>query len=197
MITGIVALVSGAVYMALAHSFLEGLSPQYWLLFTLGMLAASLAFSADSCSQKIRERCPFGLLTTGFALLVLVLPHFQRKGSQIPQFDWHLFLAEVLMGLAASCFLVAVSQQRRHPVRSFLESRPIVWLGTFAYSLYLVHAPLIQVVWQYMVNPLHLSAVKAFSLLVLLGLPLVVGISYIFFLIAEKPFIGYQKLQER
>ncbi len=70
-----------------------------------------------------------------------------------------------------------------------LGCRPLAFLGTFAYSIYLVHAPVLQVAWQYLVPA---DAGDAFQFVVLLGPGVVValGCSYAFFWIAERPFLS-------
>jgi peptidoglycan/LPS O-acetylase OafA/YrhL len=64
-----------------------------------------------------------------------------------------------------------------------------VFVGTFSYSLYLIHAPLLQIMWQYVLTPLGVSRNVQFSLLMTLGLALVLLVSYGFFLLFEAPFL--------
>ena len=66
---------------------------------------------------------------------------------------------------------------------------PLAGIGLFSYSLYLIHEPLLQVVWQYVVHPLHLGRGMTFAVLVLISTPVIIGLSYAFFLAFEKPFL--------
>ena len=74
-----------------------------------------------------------------------------------------------------------------------LSWRPLVFVGTFAYSIYLIHAPLIQVLWQYVFVPLQSRPVPMFLALCFVGTPLIVGVSYLFFLACERPFLNRRK----
>jgi peptidoglycan/LPS O-acetylase OafA/YrhL len=67
----------------------------------------------------------------------------------------------------------------------------LAFLGTFAYSVYLIHAPLLQLVWQTLIAPVALTPGAAFSALVFIGVPLAVGAAYVFFLVCERPFVRY------
>ena len=62
-------------------------------------------------------------------------------------------------------------------------------VGTFGYSLYLVHAPLLQVVSQYVLGPLHLPAFTGFVLLATAGPGVIVLFAYVFFQVCERPFM--------
>ncbi len=74
-----------------------------------------------------------------------------------------------------------------------LSWRPLVAVGTFAYSIYLIHAPLIQVIWQYLLFPLQPHPLFRLMTLFVVGTPLIVGISYLFFLVGERPFLNTHK----
>ena len=78
-------------------------------------------------------------------------------------------------------------------MRQWISWKPLVFVGTFAYSIYLIHAPLVQIAWQYGVNPLHLGSLMTFIILVVAGVPLILGLSYLFFLLCERPFLNTKK----
>jgi len=69
-----------------------------------------------------------------------------------------------------------------------LSRRPLVWLGGFAYSIYLMHAPLIQVVWQYLLFPLRHDDTATFVVLALAGTPVIVANCFLFHVFCEKFF---------
>jgi len=75
------------------------------------------------------------------------------------------------------------------PLKTILEWKPLVLIGGFSYSLYLVHAPLIEIVWKYAVVPQRLAEVPSFGLLCLWSLPLIFCVSYAFYLLFERPFL--------
>ena len=78
-------------------------------------------------------------------------------------------------------------------IRKFVESRLLVFLGDISYSIYLWH---ILVLW---ITPMILFKLSIKSpdmhalINIFLGVPLVIGISYISYTFIEKPFIRYGK----
>ena len=65
-----------------------------------------------------------------------------------------------------------------------------MFVGGFSYSLYLMHAPLLQIVWQYMLQPLDLRPGVGLVALELVGIPLVVTAAYLFYRVFERPFVN-------
>lgn len=167
-------------------TILMGVTPQYLILFVLGMLGASCAFAREGVFQTLRERLPWGLIALLLAGLAMSLSHW-LIGRET---GWQVFLLDVMIGCASTSLLVAASRSQAGTLRRALEWPPLVWVGTFAYSLYLIHAPLLQVICQYALFPLHLGAVWAFALLTLVGLPIITGAAYLFFLAFERPFLS-------
>jgi peptidoglycan/LPS O-acetylase OafA/YrhL len=70
-----------------------------------------------------------------------------------------------------------------------LSFKPLVFVGTFSYSVYLIHAPLLQMVWQYVLWPVHLSPVAIFAALMGPGAIAILAASYAFFRVCEEPFM--------
>ena len=71
-----------------------------------------------------------------------------------------------------------------------LQWGPLYLVGTFSYSLYLLHAPVIQIAWQLVIHPLHLSGLAGFVTLLAIAIPACIGIAWVFFLIFERPFMS-------
>ena len=55
--------------------------------------------------------------------------------------------------------------------------------------MYLIHAPLLQVLWQGPFAPLQMQPLAMLAALTLLGTPLILGAAYVFFLVCERPFL--------
>ena len=108
--------------------------------------------------------------------------------SQIPSTTGGRFRLDLFVGLFAACLLVAASHEGL--LQRILSWKPLVWIGTFAYSLYLIHFPIIQIVWQYVIEPCHLPSSVSLGLHWLLGIPLSVGIAYLFHVVFERPFMS-------
>jgi peptidoglycan/LPS O-acetylase OafA/YrhL len=78
--------------------------------------------------------------------------------------------------LAMACLMIAVGTGGARPLRAFLEWRPLVWLGTISFSLYLVHGPLVHLVWLEALRPLGLDIGEPATLLALLATAVPVAI---------------------
>jgi peptidoglycan/LPS O-acetylase OafA/YrhL len=178
--------VSVVGFIALRHTALANAEPQYLLLFVLGMIGAAVCFSPDRPWSALRERVPWSLLAAAsLAVLVALIAVLGRAQAQAKE-DY----LDFLVGGFALCLLVAATRPRPTRLTRFFGWRPLTFLGTFAYSIYLVHAPLLQVVWQYGLHPLGLDSTTTLALLVSVGIPLVVAVAYGFFLLCELPFMN-------
>jgi peptidoglycan/LPS O-acetylase OafA/YrhL len=148
-------------------------------LFAIGMGAAWLA--ADGSARRV----PWNALALGLAattLLAGVAAH--RSLDALAPF------LELPLALTVACLLVGASQPARsRGVHAVLGSRSLAFVGTFSYSLYLIHAPLLQAFWQYALRPHHLGAARDAAVLGLVGVPLVLVAAYGFFIVVERPFI--------
>ncbi|WP_368499736.1 acyltransferase family protein [Herbiconiux sp. A18JL235] len=77
--------------------------------------------------------------------------------------------------------------------RRLLELRPLVSLGLFSYSIYLIHSPILALA-NILLLPLQLPTLTNRLLLVFVAVPAAVAISYGFFWIVERHFVtGHQK----
>jgi len=172
------------LFAILRGTFWEGLCIQYLFLFTLGILAATIVYSPSEGRPARWHRFPWGATAAAGGMLLLLLNYHWRIFHQ----GWPVFIEDILMGAVAFALLLAASGSRGW-LRRALEWRPLVLVGTFSYSLYLIHAPLLQVIWQYGLHPLRLSDSATFLILALVGTPLIVAASYLFFLGCERPFL--------
>jgi peptidoglycan/LPS O-acetylase OafA/YrhL len=164
----------------------------YLGFFALGMLAAATAFSPGALAGAQRTWIPW--LTGAFVLaLVAATPVWTRHWQHLPS---KINLYDLLVSIATSYLLIVMARTSRNRLREILEWRPLAFIGGFSFSLYLIHAPLLQVFWQYVVWPLHLTGGRAFLLMILVGLPLVTGVAYLFFLCCERPFMTRRTLPD-
>jgi peptidoglycan/LPS O-acetylase OafA/YrhL len=147
-----------------------GMSPHYLGLFAFGMLAAQIAFS-----QVKLWTIPVVLAAIGAYLYPIIGPDFTA-------------------GLCAAALLAVVASGKFTIGRKFLCWPPLVFIGTFAYSIYLIHAPLLQLLSQYVISPLHLPALQGLVLLLAAGIPVIISGSYFFYVLAERPFLNKSRL---
>lgn len=139
-----------------------------WLyagLFAVGMFAAGARMSARYAWDVV-ALVALGLLCAGAT-------------------RWPFYQQDALVGLLAVALLHA-----RLLRRVLLEWRPLVWIGGFSYSLYLIHAPLLQLLWQYGVAPQRWTPSMSYVVLLMLGVPLIVLAAWGFHLVAERPFMS-------
>ncbi len=164
------------------HKFLD-LSPVFLALFAFGMLAARLTTGTSRW-----ERVPWGIIAAVSAVAMLLVINLSGSRAVINQFFW----VDLGVGFVVACAIASMTVGRSRWLRSILESRLIVFLGSFSFSIYLIHAPLLEVVWLYWVKPLNLSQTNSFGVLVLFGIPVILAGSYLFFLVCERPFLTHR-----
>jgi peptidoglycan/LPS O-acetylase OafA/YrhL len=161
--------------------------PLYLPLFGLGILAAYLvANGLVNLSPKVMPALRIGLLAT-LALVCLLLPHE-------PYLDLR-YLRAIPFGLlyfgvvlAATCDPIA---------RSIFSWPPLVWVGSFSYSLYLIHLPFIHAAFS-VTKQFNWSPAVQFIFYIGFFAPLMVMVGYGFYLVAEKPFLqGRRPLVEK
>lgn len=181
------ALAGGAATAALLrwHPEMFLACPWYLGLFASGLCAGSLSTERPRRGEK--AWCQFaGLLSlAGLAALVHAHPITALGGSDFGSF---LPVIDTVAGAGTAALLLLIS--RSPHCFPLLSWRPLVILGTFAYSLYLVHMPCLLLLnalttafgpaWH---DPLHRVLVLA------LALPLVIGLARLFFFAFERPFI--------
>lgn len=152
--------------------------PHFIGMFALGMLAAQVTRSHGELATKLRERLPWTVLA-GLCLVA---------ASLLAYFKLWTFI-DVPVALMGVCMLVGSSRSEGSALKSVLSWHPLVFLGTFSYSLYLIHAPFLQVFWQYALEPFGVSPEFRFHFLMTVGLVVILGLSYLFFLVFEAPFM--------
>jgi peptidoglycan/LPS O-acetylase OafA/YrhL len=155
----------------------------YLGLFALGMAAAWAAFAPEAA--RLRERAPFtalGLLCAAAPLALMPLWGWQRSIDRWP-------LLDLLVSVATCCALVHASLREQSPARRIFSLPPLVGIGRFSYSLYLIHAPLLALLWIHCVRHLPLGDVARFWSLLFAGGAAIVGVSYVFFRAFEAPFL--------
>jgi len=153
-------------------------------LFTLGMTAAQVAFGTSETVSRVRAKVPW--TAVAIALVAVQVAMMLHWGWRTAMHSW--LILDVFSAATAAAMLIAASQGTGGPFRRLFSLRPLVWVGTFSYSLYLIHAPVIQLFWQYVVMPLRLQGVPAFALLVGVGVPLMLLVAKLFYRWFEGPF---------
>ena len=180
----------------------QGLTcPWYLLLFATGMCTSLLAFrETTSQKQAYLKVGRWALLLSAAATAVLLCLYPISAQSQDVYFG-KLPLIDPIAGVCVASFLFLLKasdhQGFANSVRTFLSWRPLVFIGTFSYSLYLIHLPILDIV-RITVDRLPFAAHHAnlqLALIALIGLPLVLVGAYVFHLLFERPFMNPKALK--
>jgi peptidoglycan/LPS O-acetylase OafA/YrhL len=174
-----------AIMLLFAHTRVARMNTHFVGMFTLGMLAAYAARSPDPDMVRLRERFPWRTL----ALVAAAATAVMAGGWGIEACESRLPYLDLPVGLLATSLLVLASRPLPSRVGRFFSFRPLVFIGTFSYSLYLIHAPLLQILWQFLLRPAHVSDGFAFCFLMTVGLLVVLVCAYGFHLVFEAPFM--------
>jgi len=163
--------------------------PWYLLLFALGMLAAGVGFSGRRAESWLRERVSWSKLS-------LALWVFCGLSGTLGARIWFRFLpfTDLLVGCATAALLVHCTSQARvqaprGPLLGVLESRLLVGVGQFSYSLYLTHLPLVALCF-FALRALGVSSPPLLaSCMLATALPVSLLVAYGFYWAVERHFL--------
>lgn len=181
--TGSVAIVG--VYGAIAILLLLGIDaipPQFLDLVAFFFAGVLLARAERSPRALWLHDLPWN--TIALSGLVVLVGTCAALGHETIE---RLF---VLADIPCLVLTVGLVMATTGPVARILEGTTTVWLGGISYSLYLVHAPLIHLVWLVAVRPLALDDGWQFLLTSALSIPAVLAFSWVFHLGFERPFLS-------
>ena len=196
---GRLAVVTAALALSVLPLFfkLGGTSPWFLLLFVQGMLAAEWVARPPNLSAKALAALAGMLFVLSGTLEVLIW----RDSFPWPSTPWLASALQIGLDILLGCATVAMllagalapQQAPLRPLFQLLASRPLVLLGSFSYSIYLLHDPLLALGIHY-ARPLIVAApLQAFPFVLTTLLPVVLGISWLFHLAFERPFLGHGK----
>jgi peptidoglycan/LPS O-acetylase OafA/YrhL len=183
----VVAVVVAAIGVLAPHvaavNALLRLTPQFALLFAVGLAAAGILRASD----RVR-RLPWQWFALAAALPVLVWLVLRSTA----RFADELFWVDLACAPAIALLLAAVATGRPRPLRRLLDTRPIRKLGTFSYSLYLIHAPIVVAVGTKIVAPHVRAGLPRFLVTLVLVVPLSLVAARWFAAVFEIPFQRYR-----
>jgi peptidoglycan/LPS O-acetylase OafA/YrhL len=163
--------------------------PWYLGLFALGMCAAGVGFSTRRIERRWNERVPWRIVLAVLALCVVV-------GATLLIHVWFGFMiaSDTLVGATTAAALVhytrhATSEAAAKPVvLRWFESRPMVELGRFSYSLYLTHLPVVALVFL-VLRRLPLAPELQMLAMIAVSVPVSLVAAYGFYLAFERRFV--------
>ncbi len=173
-----VALAIGLIPHFAFHT-LDWTSPWLLGLFAMGVAAAQLTARPDVA------RWPWTWLTAVAAFVALILLVSYR--DQVTP-DGAIWPMDVALGVALGAFFVAATRDARIPLVKILSARFFVVVGSFSYSLYLVHGPLVRVTAAALARA-HAGTVASAVTYAML-VPVVVALAYAVYRVAELPFFS-------
>ena len=100
----------------------------------------------------------------------------------------HLYWVDLALGPAIACLLAALATGRPAALLRGLDTRPLRGLGSFSYSLYLTHAPIVAVVCELVVAGRVARGVPFFLVSLAAVLPLTIVFARLFAKVFEAPF---------
>jgi peptidoglycan/LPS O-acetylase OafA/YrhL len=158
--------------------------PDLAALFAVGLLTAGIVGAGQA-----RRSWPWPRLALAAAAPVLSVIWLQGSVWTLD----HLYWVDLALGPAIACLLAALATGRpggRAPLLRLLDARPLRRLGSFSYSLYLTHAPIVAVVCERVVAGRVTTGVPAFFVSLALVLPLTIGFAWVFAAVFETPLRG-------
>ncbi len=195
---GIWSVVAAGVALGVApHFLLPGRDNLHWTapwfiaLFTMGCASAVLSTSQDLRYAKLRHSSLWPLLAIG--VVVMMALYTIARHHVIAVLPRQMMIGAV----SATLILLLANHAEAHnsrgilgPILRALESRPAMALGTFSYSLYLIHVP-IESKLIYILSQ-HFNEPATTALAYLVALPLALAGAYCFYLLIERPTIKYR-----
>jgi peptidoglycan/LPS O-acetylase OafA/YrhL len=195
-------------------AFILGLLPFYFLrmsdlaspwflgVFALGMAGAVVNFSQDARIARLRVTIPWkGIALAffiGFIALIFGLKLFNLENLMRQHFRWVL---DTVLGIGTMALLIYCTNIRlsgtdkpsnANLVLRILESPPVLILGSFSYSLYLIHTPLLELFY-FTLAALQISPVIQLTAMILVAVPIVVAAAYVFYRVFEQPFMASRR----
>jgi peptidoglycan/LPS O-acetylase OafA/YrhL len=177
------SLLAGGLYVALlGHGSLRVITPQYLILFMLGMLGAAIY---SSPRWETLKSLPWGVFAGVLIPGMMAVHHFAPPRLV----DTYLGVEDVFVGLGAMSLLLAGA--RPGIVARALSVKPLVFVGKFSYSVYLIHIPILELLAHFVTPRYDVSGTTA--AVKLLGMGALVAVAtagaYVFYLAFERPVV--------
>lgn len=182
----IITFLIGLTPLYLLNGLFESANPWFLCIFCLGMAAADIGFSQKPKLVAIRNSLPWGWLAIIFTCLA-VITEWRRLGL-------HIWINQTFAGLAFACLFISLTKsiiENKKPslILRILQHPLAIALGTFSYSLYLTHGPVLVFV-RYFLFYLPISPDMFAAGCYLIGTVMSLIIAYWFYLFFERPFMS-------
>jgi peptidoglycan/LPS O-acetylase OafA/YrhL len=158
-------------------TFVTQSPPDLAALFAVGILSAGIVRAGST-----RRSWPWHWLALAAAAPVIAAIWWQGSVWTLDNLLW----VDLALGPAVACLLAALATGRPAPLLRLLDTRPMRSLGACSYSLYLIHGPIVVVVYEKIVAGRVDQGVPAFLVSLALVLPLTVAFAWVFARIFER-----------
>jgi peptidoglycan/LPS O-acetylase OafA/YrhL len=184
---GVLANASGLDATALAPlSKLLYLRPHFLALFAFGVAAAH---AATMRSQLGRSLVPKAALCGAMLALLLLF------AVPVDRVEANYFWIDLVVGGAFALSLASWSLRPSSAIAQWLSRPSLRWLGASSYSLYLIHVPVLELIYFVGIAPHVQSPGARFAAMLLLVLPCAVLSSRLFWHLFERPFMKHRSLR--
>jgi peptidoglycan/LPS O-acetylase OafA/YrhL len=153
--------------------------PDLAALVAVGVLAAGIVGASAS-----HRSWPWPRLALAAAAPVVAVIWWQGSVWTLD----HLYWVDLALGPAIACLLASLATGRPARLLRVLDARPLRRLGSFSYSLYLTHAPIVAIVCERIVAGRVGAGVPDFLVSLAIVLPLTIGFAWLFAALFEAPF---------
>lgn len=157
--------------------------PWYVFLFGIGVCTGKLTSRWDGETKRLSV-VVLALISSVLLLgLLFIFPMKHAEADLARAFP----VIDPAMGLLTAACLALW----HHKPPKLLTLRPVVFCGTIAYSIYLIHFPVLEMLAKKVIKPFLPAASQELQTLALLGLglPLVIAAAWVAWRLFEKPFL--------
>lgn len=168
-----------------AVALFERFVPQMAVLFAMGVVAAHFV------GNERAARLPWGPMIVLASAPPIVLIAVQGRAWSVANFFW----VDLAVGPAVVMALVGLSAGRPAVLTHLLDTRPVRTLGSFSYSLYLVHAPVV-VATAFLIGAFVPAGLPRLFVLLATAVPVALVAGWAFSRVFELPFQRHRSTRE-
>jgi peptidoglycan/LPS O-acetylase OafA/YrhL len=160
------------------------LYPSLYGLFVLGFVGArgiAARESVDTAAATQREvrRALIALLAVGVLVNAICINRVTSLGP----------LNDLWLGPLAALLVLLLAEGTAPRLLGVVSSRIGLWLGDCSYSLYLVHAVMLELMWRLAVRDLDVPILARFAVLLVLGIAASLVAARILYRLVERPLL--------
>lgn len=196
---GIVVSVIAAFVIGLAPQFLlpesqnlSWLKPWFLGLFALGLFGSVLVFSPLPFWVRLRQHLPWRMLAL-LSVVLAVATLLAERFLGLPRYASESLIGVFVTVIIVYLSLIEVRGTTRPLALRVLNWPSLVFLGAVSYSIYLYHSPLLALI-NLLTLDLSMGSDLRLTLMFVVAVPLVLLVSYGFYLLVEQHFLnGHQR----